>query len=251
MLIRRCLSSVDHVVLGVKMIGRGALYLLENGSLWKYLVVPICIHVILFAALFFGAFMSIRGFLVGHMPEVWWQIILAVLLIIALVGAVLFIGMMLAVTFGSVLSAPFYEVICERIVRDRGGVVPSHPWWRGIVRSMHHACRRLMWFVVVQAGLLLLYLVPFAFGPFAYVAFSFISTAAFLAYEYLEPTFLLFGWSFSEGRKWCMKRKGVVLGFGTALFILLWIPIVGAVIAPIALVSACLLILDAQEAEIK
>lgn len=226
---------------GAAYLLRGAKYLASRRELWAILVAPMLLNTVLFLLFLWGVSIALSSFLALHLPPTWWGILLGAMIVVASLSALLFLGSSIIVFFGSVLNAPFYDVFAERITRSLGGVVPDHPWWKGALHSMKHSAEHLWWYLLVQAGLIILYIVPVALGPIAYVTLGFTTTALFLAIDFLDYAFGARGWNFAKRRKWCMDRKGLVIGFGVMIFLGLTVPLVNLFIPPIAITGAILL----------
>lgn len=229
---------------GFAYLFRGGRLLLDTRSVWSLLIAPVLLNAILFVLFLLAAGTMLRGSLSAFQAEAWWQAAVVALLVVAFAGAVMFIGTSLVVFLGSVLSAPFYDRIAQVITRKLGGIVTDHAWWAHVGPSVRHAATLLWWYLLVQAGLIILYVVPGVFGPVAFVSVGFLATAFFLALVFLDFSFEFHGWSFVERRRWCWDNKGIVLGFGTAVFLGMGIPGLNVFVPPMAIVGSVLLFRD-------
>jgi len=210
-------------------------------QLWPLLVAPVLLNGILFTLFVLGASSLLHGVFASSHTDSWWQVALVVMLVVAIVGAIVFVGSALVVFLGSIMSAPFYDTIAQQVTRKMGGIVVDHAWWSHVWPSVKHAAAKLWWYLLVQAGLIILYVVPGAFGPIAFVSIGYVATASFLALDFLDFSFDFQGWTFSERRRWCLEHKGLVLGFGSAVFLGLGIPVVNLFVPPIAVVGSVIL----------
>lgn len=241
---RRGWTDVKGIRAGFGYLFRGGAFLARERQLWPLLVAPVLVNAILFLLFLFGAGFALRGLLGSTDPSSWWQVALVVMLVVATVGAILFVGAAVFVLVGSIISAPFYDTLAQHTARSRGMIVVDHPWWSHVWPSVKHAATKLWWYLLIQAGLIILYVVPGAFGPIAFVTIGYVATAFFLALDFLDFSFDFQGWTFPERRRWCLRRKGLMLGFGSAVFLGLGIPLVNLFIPPIAVVGAVLLFSD-------
>lgn len=244
-------KDVRGARVGFAYLLRGAAELFSMRQLWSLVIGPVLVNALLFAGFILGASALLRGIFSSLPGDNWWQIALAVLLVVTTVGAIIFIGSALVVFFGSILSAPFYDTIAQHVTRKYGGIVVDHAWWSHFWPSVKHAAAKLWWYLLVQVGLIILYIVPGAFGPVAFVSLGFVATASFLALDFLDFSFDFHGWTFAERRQWCLERKGMVLGFGTAVFLGLGIPVLNLFIPPFAVVGAALLFMEQGAVEVK
>ncbi len=220
---------------------RGARTLLRERSLWPLIVGPVIINAALFALFIWGFSVLTGRFLGQALPETWWAVLIMVLFVAASVAAIIFFGSAFFVFFGSIISAPFYSAIAERMVLALGGKVPERPWLSEALMSVRHSLKKIGLFLLIQGALVILYIIPVAIGPAAYVTLGFFTTVFFLALDFLDFAFDHRGWSFKERRRWCLRRRGFVLGFGTAVFLGLAIPVVNLLIPPMAVAGAILL----------
>lgn len=245
--VQRLKSLVSHrteggtVRDGVRALLAGANYLRTHRKVWHLLIVPAIINAAAFAFFLLLISRVLSRFLSTHLPETWWATALVVAAVIAALGAILFFGTAVFMFFGSVLSAPFYGAIAERIARENGAILPTAPLGLQVWRTVWSTFSKLGWFFLVQAGLLLLYVMPFAFGPVAYAVAGFFATGFFLALDAFDFTFDLYGLRFSDRRAWCIKRLRLTSGFGAATFIGLAIPGLNLIVPAAAVAGAALL----------
>lgn len=210
-------------------------------QLWPLLISPVLVNGILFTLFFVGAGALLRGIFASAHTDSWWQVALVVMVVVATIGAIIFIGSVVVILIGSIISAPFYDTIAQQVARKLGAVVEEHAWWSHFWPSVKHAATKLWWYLLLQAGLIILYVVPGAFGPIAFVSIGYVATAFFLALDFLDFSFDFHDWRFSERRRWCLEHKGLVLGFGSAVFLGLGIPVINLFVPPIAVVGSTLL----------
>lgn len=240
-LLRKGWTDVKGVRAGFAYLFRGGRMLFGMRQLWPLLVAPVLMNGILFTLFLFGAGALLRGVFASVQTDTWWQVALVSLLVLATVGAIVFIGAAFVVFVGSIVSAPFYDAIAQGVTRKMGGVVVDHAWWSHVWPSIKHATTKLWWYLLVQAGLIILYIVPGAFGPVAFVTIGYVATAFFLALDFLDFSFDFQGWTFAERRRWCLEHKGLVLGFGSAVFLGLAVPVVNLFVPPIAVAGSVML----------
>lgn len=243
-------DDVKGIRAGFWFLLRGGAYLARSRRLWPLLVAPVLVNALLFALFLFGVVTAFRGVFASANPGNWWQTALVVAAIVAFVGAMLFIGSAVIVCVGSILSAPFYDTLAQSVARDGGAIVVDHAWWSHVWPSIKHAAAKLWWYLLVQAGLIILYILPGVFGPVAFVVIGYVATAFFLALDFLDFSFDFQGWTFPERRSWCLAHKGLVLGFGTGVFLGLGIPVVNLFVPPIAVVGAVLLFHETTKLEL-
>lgn len=243
---RKGWTDVKGIRAGFSYVYKGGKLLASMRSSWSLLVAPVLVNAMLFLFFIFLSAWALRGTFASTNPSNWWQVVLVVLVVVALIGAILFIGSALFVFFGSIISAPFYDTLAQQTTRRLGGVVEDHPWWSHVWPSVKHGAKKLWWYLLIQAGLIILYVVPGLFGPIAFVTLGYIATAFFLALDFLDFSFDFHGWTFEERRHWCLSHKGLVLGFGSAVFLGLGIPVLNLFIPPMAVVGAVMLFTEQE-----
>ncbi len=226
---------------GFAYLFRGAHRLFRDRTLYPYLVAPVLLNILLFLAFLWVAaqvFVAVFG---RGVPESWWGIALFVGVIIASLITLLFVGSALFVFLGSIICAPFYEAIAVRIAREQGRIVVDRPWWSQMGSIMARSAKKWWWYLLIQLGLLVLFFMPIAVGPVAYSVCGFLVTTFFLAWEYLDMSFDFRGLSFEQRWKWCLLHRGILFGFGTAIFLGFAIPILNLFIPACAVVGSILL----------
>lgn len=240
-LLRPGWTDVKGIRAGFAFLFRGGRALFGMRQLWPLLIAPVLVNAILFVLFVFGAAALFRGIFASAQTDSWWQVALVVMVVVAVVGAVVFIGSAVVVFLGSIINAPFYDAIAQHVTRKQGGIVTDHAWWSHLWPSVKHAAAKLWWYLLIQAGLIILYVVPGAFGPIAFITIGYVATVFFLALDFLDFSFDFHGWTFAERRRWCLEHKGLVLGFGSAVFLGLGIPVVNLFVPPIAVAGSVIL----------
>lgn len=232
------LGEVRGVREGMSFLTRGLRLLRSHTRVYPYLLVPILVNAILFVVFVMGGYTLLARFFGNGFPDSWWGIAVYVIAFAASVVALVFLGTSLFAFAGSIVCAPFYEYLATELTRSFGGIVIDRPWWEQWRSSFVRSMKKWWWYMLIQIGLLILYIVPFAFGPVAYSVFGFFVTAFFLAWEYLDMSFDFGGLSFAQRRRWCLRNKGLLFGFGTAIFIGFAIPLVNIFIPLLAVAGS-------------
>jgi len=217
---------------------RGVAYFVGRPALWKFAFAAVAIHLLAFGILI-ALYLHYRGDLVvwitpGRFPH-WLQATAGWILSILLFVAVLFAAFLA----GNLLSLPILDALTERVLRDLGETLPPG-------RGIGHALRRclvnqtlkLLIFGAIQAALLLLYVTPLAFLHPPISAFL---GVLFLGFDYLDypldarqvPVPARFGWLF--------RHAAATLGYGSVLFLVLVVPLLGTMLLPLTVAGAALL----------
>jgi CysZ protein len=222
----------------------------RNPRLLLYVAIPFVINLVVFAvAVYFG--LDALDALIRHwLPQgdAWYIVALAFflrLLAKVLVGLATFFTFVLV---GSVVAAPFNELLCEKTeaVLRGGAAGPPFRWGpflRETLRSMFEEVRRLSWFLLGMLGLLLLALVPAAGQTLAPIL-SFLFLVYFLVVDYTGFVLSRHGCSFRAQRQYIRSRRSLMFGFGMGVFCLVSIPFLQLLAMPLAVVGATRLYCD-------
>ncbi|MBU0531133.1 MAG: EI24 domain-containing protein [Candidatus Uhrbacteria bacterium] len=232
---------MNQFFLGFSFLWKGFVCLAHRRNLWWLVIVPLVINVVLLVLLILGVIWLSRYWLAMSLPEVWWATMIAVIAISAATVLILFLGIILFATVGTIIGAPFYEQISYQVDDNLGGFEVEVSWWKQIVGSLKNSLKRIYIFGLVQVALLILLVIPFIVGIVTYTVLGFIATTFFLSLEYLDFVFERRQVSFHERLRWGLDRKWFVGGFGVALFVGLTIPLVNLLVPPAAAVGAVLM----------
>lgn len=243
-LVQPFLGDIRGFRVGFWYVIQGAKMLLSDRAMYPYIVGPVLVNAMLFIGFVIAGFALMGRFFGGGMPESWWGFILFAAAFVASLVALLFVSASLFAFLGSIVCAPFYEAIAAHLTRKLGGIVIDRPWWHQVRAIVSRSTKKWWWYMLIQVALLILYIAPLAVGPFAYSALGFLTTAFFLAWEYLDMSFDFRGLSFEERRAWCLKNKGLLFGFGTAVFIGFAIPLLNLLVPVFAVAGSILMYYD-------
>jgi CysZ protein len=115
---------------------------------------------------------------------------------------------------------------------------------RGTLIALRHTLVRLVLMLVGFAVLFPLNFIPAA-GSVVWVVVSTLWSAFWLSAEYLSGPMARHHRRFREVLAALKKRPGATFGFGLALWLLLWLPVVNFFLMPLAVVAGTLLYREA------
>ncbi|MBI5547036.1 MAG: EI24 domain-containing protein [Deltaproteobacteria bacterium] len=174
-------------------------------------------------------------------PDTWWARSLFTLLEV-LSFLLLFVAG--AVTLPMMLAAPLMDpisVATERLLgyeaSSEGGLGRT---LRETTRAVVNALLRLFVLLLGQAVLLLLLLIPGVGGPL-WTVLSWLWTALWATAAYLDVPMARHLYPFSHEAAALKRRTGVCLGFGAAVALMLWVPLLNFFFVPVAIVGSTLL----------
>lgn len=150
-----------------------------------------------------------------------------------------------ALTLPNLLLAPVQDPLSEATERALGDAASAPSGLlRGTLISLRHTLLRLALMVLGFAVLFPLNFVPVA-GSVLWFVLSTLWSAFWLSAEYLSGPMARHHRRFREVLSALKKRPGVTFGFGLALWVLLWLPVVNCFLMPLAVVAGTLLYREA------
>lgn len=160
------------------------------------------------------------------------------------------LGVILAVVLSNVIAAPFNDFLSEEVERiltgREGPPFALKTVLRDAVRTIGLEVLKLAIYFVVMVPLFLIAQIVPVVGPIAYSVFGFIFTAIYFSIDYVD-------WPASRKNRSVSYRFGMVtehfmpmLGFGTGVWLFLFIPLVNLLFMPAAVAGGTLLYLDLE-----
>jgi CysZ protein len=177
---------------------------------------------------------------VGHSPS-WWAVALRTLL-----GIALFLGLFLlgANALPLTLAAPLMDPLSIQTERAVGIAVPEGGgFWRTlheIARSISNGLLRLLVLGLGEAVLLFLLLIPGVGGPL-WTGLSWAWAAIWLAAAYLDVPMARYLYTLDHEIAVLKQRFWLCLGFGAAVALMLWVPLLNCFFVPVAVVGSTLM----------
>lgn len=194
-------------------------------------------------ALFVGLALGAPA-LIEHLwpsPEAWYAAAAHVALKIAAFAALFIIGAnvlppLLLVPLTDPLSLETERALGLAADENAGIARMIHETWRGLANM----ATRAIIFLFGHALLFLLNLIPIV-GSLAWTIASWTWTAFWIALANLDVPMARHLYTFEHAFGLLRRRKCLLFGFGAAITLLLWIPVLNAAFVPVAIVSATLL----------
>ncbi|MDP2276351.1 MAG: EI24 domain-containing protein [Archangium sp.] len=149
-----------------------------------------------------------------------------------------------ALTVPNLLLAPLQDPLSEA-TEERCGDFTSPPFslsaiTKGIIESLSHTLMRLSLMLLGLAVLFPLHFIPVA-GSVSWVALSSIWSMFWIAAEHLSNPMARHLRPFKQVIAALRGRLPLALGFGAALYVLLWVPVLNFFLMPVAVVAGTLL----------
>lgn len=226
----------------------GAAYLLKGArlvmlpGLRRFVVVPVLINTVLFAAVLYFAAGWIHEFASELLPAwlEWLAVVLVPVFLVLSAIAVFFTFTMVA----NLIASPFNGMLAEAVESRLTGR-PAAPTSVGRIMqdvgiAIASELRKLAYIMLRIIPLLLLFLVPLA-GPVVWALFS----AWMLAIAFIDYPMGNHGIGFGEQRRILAGRRWLGLGFGLAVMGAMAIPVLNFFVMPCAVAGATALWVDA------
>lgn len=164
----------------------------------------------------------------------WWLALVALFVVLLVVGAN---------TLPLLALAPLQDPLSEGTERACG-VEPGSPRlgekWSALASSIGHTAVRIALLLLGHAALALLNLI-IGVGTGVWTVAATLWTILWLAAEYLDVPMARHLYSFAQLRRLLIDRLALCVGFGTSVYLLLWIPILNFFFVPLAVVGGTLL----------
>lgn len=235
--------SLSDFAAGLVLPFRGAAMIFRSGKLFGWSALSGLVTLVALVAVFWISFASANDLvnLVFTKPDAWYGQALWYFVVSLTIGVLVVIGANLV---PPILLAPLQDPISET-TEELLGNYTSPPFSvprmiKGASVSIGHTLARIVFLVLGHAVIFPLHFIPVA-GSIAWGVIASLWSMAWIAAEYLDGPMARHLYRFSEVRQTLMKRKALALGFGAAVYVMLWIPVINFFFIPTAVVAGTLL----------
>jgi len=220
---------MTQLATGVGDLGRGLAALRAHPALWKWLVAPAIVTLLLVAAAVFGivhAIDPVVGWVTAHLPG-WLASVVGPVLGVLVVGVMIAAALFAFTAIAGVVAGPFCERLSEHLEAELTGRPPSpfslREFIHGALLSVVHAARRLVAAVVALALVFALGFVPVV-GSIAAVAVAVWFAATAASYDCYDAVFGRRMMAYRDKLAYLARHRGRTLGLGLAVAGLLLVP---------------------------
>lgn len=232
--LNRAMSPVS----GAKCLLRGLKLLLTPG-LKRFLFVPLTVSTLVFTLLAWIGFTQFEHVVDKFLPETSWLSYLRWLVWPLFVLALLLLLFSTFTFIANLLAAPFNGLLAAKVEQLLTGRTPPESakhWTAEVIQSLLSELRKLLYFLIRAIPLLLLFLVPVVqlAAPILWIAFN----AWFFALEYLDYPMSNHGLTFKEQIKLNRQSPMRVFGFGSAITLFMFVPVLNFAVMPAAVAGA-------------
>lgn len=220
---------MHELVRGVRDVGRGLDVLRAHPALWKWLIAPAVITLVLLVALVAGVVHLVDplvGWVVGQLPS-WLASVAGPLLTLLIVVALSFCALILFVSVAGAVAGPFNELLSEHLeatLTGRPAAPFSFPVFaRDAVLGVLHSLRRLAASLVGLAIVFVVGLVP-VIGTIAAVLIGGWLSARSAAYDSYDAVLARRSLAYRDKLAYLARHRSRTFGLGLAVAGLLLVP---------------------------
>lgn len=233
---------------------RGASFIWEHRTLWKYSAAPAAICTIVMGCFCFLLYRLLTGWINPPEAGEWYRQVLAYLLLAVIVVLMLVVVAFIFTRVASAIAAPFNDLISQKTEELAGGSFKDVPFsivglFKDSGRAIAHSFRILGVYLGLMVPALLLLLVP-GIGPLLFSTVAALLSAYMFAYEYLGYPMDRRRFSFSEKRRFLRSQLRAAIGFGLGNLAVASIPVINFLFLPAAVVGGTLLFLDLHRTDV-
>ena len=228
---------------------RAGKFIKSHPVLFKYIIVPFLINVILLSCAVYWGLSFFNSIVVHYIPqgEVWYWVLLSYFLwALAIIMTMVLVFFGFTVT-GAIIASPFNDILSERTEEILAGIPNTEPFvFKVFLKDSLHTVmdetKKIIIFVGLMLLLLPLNLIPG--GTLPYSVLSVLLTVFFLVVEYTGYVFYRKHMTFRDQRRFIFAKKFLMLGFGTGVMGILAIPFLQFFCIPLGVVGATQLYYD-------
>ena len=232
---------MHELATGVRDVGRGLAALRAHPALWKWVVAPAIVTLVLIVAAIVGIAHLVDpvvGWTAAHLPG-WLAGIAGKILAVFLIGVLVIAALLIFTSVAGAIAGPFNEQLSEHLEAALTGRPPAPfsfgEFVRGAAVSAVHAMRRLAAALIGLALVFALGFVP-VIGTIAALGVAGWFAATGAAYDCYDAVFGRRAMAYRDKLAYLSRHRGRTLGLGLAVAGLLFVP--GVNLLALALGSA-------------
>jgi CysZ protein len=248
-------SRIALVRFGLGGPWRGFRYLLGNRELWPWIFIPVLINVVLIGGAYWGASWAAPLLLGALWPMPTGGFAFTVWQTVAMgVGLLLFVlGVVFLYALSGIVGTPFYDYLTARVEAQVAGLREEDFDWtqfrKDVMQSIGHSLLAFGLWLSVMIPLACVGLIP-GLGQLLELVLGLSFTSLFLAREMMDGAMSRRRYSFRYKLRVVRSQWLVMLGFGGACAVLLWIPLANFLFMPVSVVGGTLLFLDLEDSSV-
>ncbi len=236
---------VKSYFIGIDYYMKGYGFISSNPRLFKYIIIPLLISILIFVGMVAGGILLIPhalGFLDSEWISWldWLRYALYWLFYFLLIVLCLLSSLFLTLFLSTIINAPFYDFLSEKVEEIYLGRSFAEPWnldylKRAVLIPLRESIKLALWQVGVTLILFVISLLSAGLGTVLFaVAGPYMASLTVFDFVMARKTY-----SLAEKRRFLRANQGFIMGFGTPAYL---VPI----LTPFAVVGATLGFLSAR-----
>lgn len=228
---------------------RGAGYLLTHPRLWKFVLLPLLIAIVI---LVFAVGWTLTALsapiaaLAAYLPGSWADNVLTLLAGVALT----ILSFAIMVSIASIIAGPFNEMLSETVEEIETGASGEpfklKTFVRDLVVGLWHSLRRVAVYLVVMVALLVLGVVIPVVGSVVAAVLGYYATARFASWDAYDAVWSRKRLRYRDKVAYLREHRWRTLGLGGIVSILVIVPGINVIGLAIGATGATLRSLDAE-----
>ena len=226
---------------GISYVTRG-FGLIRRPGIRRFVIIPLLINILLFGFGVFwlaGEFGVLMEMMLGYLPGwlEWLSWILWPIFALTIMIIVFYTFTIVA----NLIGAPFNSVLAAKLEAElRGEKIDSESGYAALMKDIGKSIlgelRKLLYLLLWMIPLLILFVIPVinVIAPFTMALF----TMWMLSLEYNDYPMGNHGYYFGQVKKTLAKQRGLSLGFGAAIMVMTFIPILNFLAMPVGVTAA-------------
>lgn len=236
------MNEITKVSSSITLIPQSILYLIRNTWLWKYILIPLIINIVLLLSIWISLFVFVRNLLEARTPieELRYNLDLVgyffIFILVAIVAG--FITYMLATT----VAAPFNGMMVIKILEKEDVEKREHKnsirlFIKQIFRSLGFEFMKIIMLFFIFIGAYLVGLIPLA-GALVATFITFAGNAFLQTLDFYDPILEEYDYSVTQKFGYLEKELLSNLGLLTLTGFIVIIPFVNIFFIPIGVLTA-------------
>lgn len=238
---------------GIADVGKALDFLKTRPRLWKWLVMPAVVTLLVLVGLVVGIAALTDPLIVwvaSHVPS-WLETIVSWILRIVVIAGVGMAAMVIFVGVAGMIAGPFNEMLSEAVEEEltgkKGPAFALGTFVNDALVGIAHALRRLALSLVWIVLLFALGFVPIV-GTIAALVIGLYLAAAGCAYDSYDAVMARRGMSYAQKQAFLVKHRSRSMGLGAAVAGMLLVPFVNLVALGLGATAATLALHEAPGA---
>jgi len=218
-----------QLVLGVHDVGRGLAVLRAHPGLWRWVIAPAVVTLVLVVAAVFGiihAVDPVAGWVAAHLPG-WLASVASTLVSVLVVIALVFAALFAFTSVAAMIAGPFCEMLSERVEAAMTGQPPPAfslgEFAHGALLGVAHGIRRLISALIGLCVVFALGFVP-VIGTVAALVVGVWWAASAAAYDCYDAVLARRSMAYRDKLAFLARHRGRTLGLGAAVAGMLFVP---------------------------